>query len=105
MHLYTCAIILGYYYWLFIVDVILTLKVPLLSLTCDQSADGKADAELVLRATNPNFVINFDLWHKVYPMTKHWKSFLNKRIRKRGPFKYPWLKEMNDLGKLFLNHD
>jgi len=65
-------------------------------MTCDQSADGKADAEMVLRAKYPNFVVNFDLWHKCYPMTKHWKLFVNRRVKKRGSVKYPCLKELHD---------
>jgi hypothetical protein len=60
-------------------------------LTSDQSADGKADAELILRAKWPEFTMNFDLWHKIYPMTADFKKFVTTRTHKRGPFKYPRL--------------
>ena len=60
-------------------------------LTSDQSADGKSDAELILRAKWPNFTMNFDLWHKIYPMTADFKKFVTTRTRKRGPLKYPRL--------------
>lgn len=42
----------------------------------------------------PEFIMNFDLWHKVYPFTKAWKSFVNERIIARGSFKYPFLREL-----------
>jgi hypothetical protein len=60
-------------------------------LTSDQSADGKSDAEAILRAKWPGYTMNFDLWHKTYPMTANWKKFVTQRTRRRGPFKYPRL--------------
>lgn len=69
-------------------------------LTSDQSADGKSDAELILRAKWPEFTMNFDLWHKVYPMTANWKKFVTQRTRKRGPLKYPRLHELWEANKL-----
>ena len=85
-------------------DILLVLKQllksqsPLISLTCDQSADGKSDAEKILREKYPKFQLNFDVWHKVYPFTKNWKLFVNKRVKKRGELKYPWLKHLHDEG-------
>lgn len=64
---------------------------PLRFLTADQSADGKSDAEAILRDKWPKFIMNFDLWHKTYPMTADWKKFVNIRTRKYGPYKYPFL--------------
>lgn len=63
-------------------------------LTADQSADGKSDAETILRSKWPNFIMNFDLWHKTYPMTAEWKKFVNLRSRKYGPYKYPFLHDL-----------
>lgn len=70
-------------------------------LTSDQSSDAKSDAEAILREKWPNFTMNFDLWHKIYPMTAAWKKFVSTRIRKRGPRKYPRLQQLwesNQLG-------
>lgn len=69
-------------------------------LTSDQSADGKSDAEKLLREKWPNFTMNFDLWHKTYPMTANWKKFVNQRTRKRGPFKFPRLQALWDSNRL-----
>lgn len=70
------------------------ITVPLRHLTSDQSADGKSDAEALLRAKWPTFTMNFDLWHKTYPMTANWKKFVTQRTRKRGPLKYPRLQAL-----------
>lgn len=43
--------------------------------------------------------MNADLWHKVYPMTKDWKVFVNQRQYSRGPFKYPFLQKLWQDGK------
>lgn len=66
-------------------------------LTCDQASDGRADAEVILREKFPDYEQCFDLWHKVYPMTRAWKKFVNKRrSRKKHDFYYPWLKSVHD---------
>lgn len=66
-------------------------------LTCDQASDGRADAEKILRAKFPEYEQCFDLWHKVYPMTKAWKTFVSERLsRKKHDWKYPWLKTVHD---------
>jgi hypothetical protein len=70
------------------------ITVPLRHMTSDQSADGKSDAEKLLRAKWPEFTMNFDLWHKTYPMTANWKKFVTQRTRARGPFKYPRLQQL-----------
>jgi hypothetical protein len=41
-----------------------------------------------------DFVMNCDLWHKVYPMTKDWKTFVHQRSYARGPYKYPFLMKL-----------
>jgi hypothetical protein len=35
--------------------------------------------------------MNFDLWHKIYPFTGLWKTFVSTRIRKFAGYKYPFL--------------
>lgn len=70
----------------------------------DQSADGAADAEKILRAKWPNFTMNYDLWHKIYPFTAAWKTFVSTRTHKRGPLKYPKLNELNNSNKLTANN-
>lgn len=66
-------------------------------LTCDQASDGRADAELILRAKFPEYEQCFDLWHKVYPMTRAWRNFVGKRrSRKKHDWMYPWLKTVHD---------
>ena len=70
-------------------------------LTCDQASDGRADAEAILRKKFPSYEQCFDLWHKVYPMTKAWKTFASARnSKKKHDFKYPWLKTLHDDDKL-----
>jgi hypothetical protein len=87
------------------------LTANLRHLTADQSADGKSDAEQYLRdkwydhcglfiftlfylVIRQDFTMNADLWHKVYPMTKDWKVFVNQRQYARGPLKYPFLQKL-----------
>lgn len=66
-------------------------------LTCDQASDGRADAEKILREKFPEYEQCFDLWHKVYPMTKAWKTFVSQRLsRKKHDWLYPWLKTVHD---------
>jgi hypothetical protein len=66
-------------------------------LTCDQASDGRADAEDILREKFPDYEQCFDLWHKVYPMTKAWKTFVSTRnSKKKHDYKYPWLKKLHD---------
>jgi hypothetical protein len=72
-------------------------------LCADQSETGHADAETMLRTKWPNFTMNFDLWHKVYPFTAAWKKFINTRFGKRGAFKYPFLRSLSDRGILTAN--
>lgn len=72
-------------------------KAKLRYLTCDQASDGRADAEKILRKKFPGYEQCFDLWHKVYPMTRAWKTFVGQRLsRKRQDWKYPWLKTVHD---------
>jgi hypothetical protein len=47
----------------------------------------------------PGFTMNADLWHKVYPMTKSWKTFVHQRTRPRGPFEFPFLQHLWAEGK------
>lgn len=66
-------------------------------LTCDQASDGRADAEKILRKKFPEYEQCFDLWHKVYPMTRAWKNFVGLRLSsKKNDWKYPWLKTVHD---------
>ena len=44
--------------------------------------------------------MNFDLWHKVYPMTGAWNTFVHQRTRMRGPYKYPWFIELFNADRL-----
>lgn len=62
------------------------------NLVSDQSADGAADAEKILRPKWPNYIMNYDLWHKVYPFVPLWKKWVYTRTKARGPLKYPKLK-------------
>lgn len=82
------------------------LTANLKHLCADQSADGSSDAERMLRkhwyglwvkplystclSCRPDFIMSYDLWHKTYPFTKHWKQFAVSRTKLRGPFKYPY---------------
>lgn len=69
-------------------------------LTADQSASGAASAEKILRPVWKDYKLHYDLWHKVYPFTGLWKTFVNQRTRPYGPYKFPQLRELSMDGRL-----
>lgn len=78
-------------------------KTKLDFLTSDQSSSGGATAEKMLRPVFPDYKLCYDLWHKVQPFTSAWKAFAKTRMRARGPFKYPKLRELAASGELSSN--
>ncbi len=69
-------------------------------LTADQSASGIASAEKILRPKWNDYKIHYDLWHKIYPFTGLWNTFVSQRTKAYGPYQFPQLRRLLLSGKL-----